>query len=162
MGVVVLYVDDDTIFNERIPILWSIGYFVVDILERGIAKDWTYLTHGVFCLVLGIFNYTTPVCRELHMNSKAVLLECSNPLMHLARKTRNPLHFAAFAAMFTICRIIWMPILSRQLYLAGRDSISDPLQLGLGGFYMLNLFWYYKILKILYQGPSGDAAKKES
>ena len=162
MGLAVLYLDDDTVFNERIPILWSIGYYFVDIVDRVWEWDPVYIAHGTFCFVLGILNYSVPICRELHMNSKAVLLECSNPLMHLARTTRNPLHFAAFALMFTICRIIWMPIMSYQLYQAGRDQfLTDPLQLGLLGFYTLNLFWYHKILRILYQGAKGEAAKKE-
>ena len=50
----------------------------------------------------GVANYVTPVCQELRMTSKAALLEASNPFMHLAKKTRQPGHFALFAAVYTL------------------------------------------------------------
>jgi hypothetical protein len=62
-----MYYNDDSVFNERIPILWSIGYFIVDLVDCGLRGDATYSLHALFCLVLGVSNYTTPVCRELRM-----------------------------------------------------------------------------------------------
>jgi hypothetical protein len=62
-----MYYNDDSVFNERIPILWSIGYFVVDLVDCGLRGDVTYSLHALFCLVLGVANYTTPVLRELRL-----------------------------------------------------------------------------------------------
>jgi hypothetical protein len=67
LGLMSMYYNDDSVFNERIPILWSIGYFVVDLVDCGLRGDVTYSLHALFCLVLGLSNYTTPVCRELRM-----------------------------------------------------------------------------------------------
>jgi hypothetical protein len=67
LGLVSMYYNDDSVFNERIPILWSIGYFVVDMVDCALRGDATYSLHAAFCLVLGVSNYTTPLCRELRM-----------------------------------------------------------------------------------------------
>jgi hypothetical protein len=147
-------------FSERIPILWSLGYFGLDILDCAYRRDWTYLAHGLFCFVLGMFNYHHPIMRELRMNSKATYCELSNPWMHLARKTRKAAHFGMFALVFTLCRIFWLPVLFYQLYVAG-ISIRHPIAITLCGFYSLNMFWYIKIWRILLQGKSGHVVQKE-
>jgi len=160
LGLTSMYFNDDEIFTERIPILWSIGYFVVDLVDCGLRMDITYGFHAIMCLFLGLANYHVPICRELRMNSKASLLEISNPFMHLCKKTRKPLHFAIFALVFTLCRIVWMPVLMFQLHSAG-VAFTNPIQIGLALFYGLNWYWYYKILRIVFEGTSGDTAKKE-
>jgi hypothetical protein len=158
LGALSIFCQSDSRFNERISILWSIGYFAVDIVDCSLRGDGIYLLHGVFCLMLGVANYTTPLCRQLRVNSKASFLELSNPIMHLAKKTRKPLHFALFAIVYTLCRIIWIPILIRQLVSAGM-SWRDPRLVGLLAFYGLNLFWYYKILRIMF-GKREDNKKQ--
>jgi hypothetical protein len=35
LGFMSLYFGDDAVFNERIPTLFSIGYFIVDVLDTG-------------------------------------------------------------------------------------------------------------------------------
>jgi hypothetical protein len=35
LGLVSLYFDNDAVFNERIPTLFSIGYFIVDVVDTG-------------------------------------------------------------------------------------------------------------------------------
>jgi TLC domain len=149
-----------TNFNERIPILWSVSYFLVDTIDCGIRRDWPYLFHAVCCAVLGLANYHTPILRELRMNSKAAFCEVSNPFMHLAKKTRNPLHFGLFAVVFTCCRMLWLPVLYRQLLNAGMEW-KDPILLVLAAFYLLNAFWWIKILRILVEGVMGTTTKKE-
>jgi hypothetical protein len=54
LGLVSMYYNDDRVFNERIPILWSIGYFVVDLVDCGLRGDVTYSLHAAMCLVLGV------------------------------------------------------------------------------------------------------------
>uniref|UniRef100_A0A7S1D3W2 TLC domain-containing protein n=1 Tax=Cyclophora tenuis TaxID=216820 RepID=A0A7S1D3W2_CYCTE len=92
------------------------------------------------------------------MNSKAALCELSNPFMHLSRNTRKPLHFILFATVFFLCRILWIPILVRQLY-DQNIQLHDPIQIVLLSFYGLNLFWFHKIVRILITG--GKSEKKE-
>jgi hypothetical protein len=87
------------------------------------------------------------------------LCELSNPFMHLAKKTRNSAHFLLFATVFTICRVVWIPVLMRQLVVADMPW-TDFRLVCLLAFYVLNWFWYYKILGILVQGVKGGSSKE--
>ena len=78
--------------------------------------------------------------------------------MHLVKKSKKPEHMALFAAVFTIVRIIWLPVLIWQL-LQNDVPVADPRLLCVSAFYLLNLFWYFKILNILYQGAMGGSSK---
>lgn len=140
--------------NERIPILWSLSYFAIDCIDCTMRQDWTYLFHCVCCGLLGLANYNTPILRQLKMNSKATYCELSNPFMHWAKRTRDPKVFALFALVYTCCRIIWLPILYHQL-LQAKMKFNHPVMIVLQGFYGLNCWWYYKILKLLYLGWMG-------
>jgi hypothetical protein len=159
LGLFSIYFNDDSIFNERIPILWSSGYFIVDTIDCLLRRDAAYLLHALFCLLLGFANYLTPLLRALRMNSKATFCELSNSFLHLSKKTRNPVHFALFATVYTLCRIVWLPIMMNQLYNAGM-AWTDPPFLGVMAFYALNVWWYGKILKILVEGVTGKAKKE--
>ena len=148
LGALSLYYHDDAILNERIPILWSLGYFLVDILDCSLRGDVAYLCHAIFCFTLGLANYHTPLLRTLRMNSKATFCELSNPCLHLAQRTRRAAHFGLFAMVFTACRVVWLPVLLAQLQRAGMPW-WDGRWLCLLAFYSLNWFWYAKILRIL-------------
>lgn len=150
LGTISLYWNNDHIFSERIPILWSLSYFIIDLYDCISRYDITYTLHAVFCIGLGLCNYHTILFRTLRMNSKATYLELSNPVMHLAKRTRQPFHFLLFAITFTLCRIVWIPILYYQLL--QHLSLYDIRLLILCAFYMLNVYWYYKIILILYNG----------
>ena len=160
LGITSMYFNDDSVFNERIPILWSIGYFTIDLLDCGYRRDVIYSAHAIFCLVLGVSNYTTPLSRKLRMNSKASLCELSNGFMHLAKRTRKPIHFATFALVFTVCRILWIPYLAKQM-LDHNMELMDPRIVCLGAFYGLNVFWWLKIVKILVTGVKSETKKLE-
>lgn len=157
------------LLNERVPILWSLSYFGVDIVDCALRRDGTYLVHAVCCFVLGVANYQTPLLRKLRMNSKATYCELSNPFMHLAKRTRKPGHFALFAFVFTLCRMLWIPFMLRQLMAPNNSTMTDsdgrrsssnsssltwthPIVLVLLAFYTLNAFWWFKIVRILYDG----------
>ena len=122
--------------------------------------DRDYIIHAGFCLLLGSFNYATPVLRHLRMNSKAALCESSSPFMHLAKQTRNPMHFVLFAIVYTGCRIVWIPVMVKQLLDEGL-ALTNPIQVALLGFYGLNLFWYAKIIRILVDGSRGKKPSKD-
>jgi hypothetical protein len=180
-----------TKYNERIPILWSLSYFIIDIIDCCIRRDFIYALHGICCFVLGCMNYTVPVLQILKMNSKATYCELSNPFMHLAKRTRQPLHFILFAVVYTFCRILWIPIMYYQLIsyehhvhhptttptTDSNDSIVieinripwyHPISCILMAFYILNLYWYMKIINILLTGggskssASGTSTKNHS
>jgi hypothetical protein len=150
-----LYLNDDAIFNERITILWSIPYFLIDIIDCIWERHFTYAIHAFLCLSLGITNYSRPLFRELRMNSKANFIETSTFVLHKAKQNRNPVVFCAFAFTFTCCRILWIPVMMHQLYQNG-ILWYDVSFLLLIGFYGLNLFWYSKIIGILLKGDEKD------
>ena len=80
--------------------------------------------------------------------------------MHLAKRTRKPIHFATFALVFTVCRILWIPYLAKQM-LDHNMELMDPRIVCLGAFYGLNVFWWLKIVKILVTGVKSETKKLE-
>jgi TLC domain len=137
---------------ESIPIVWSLAYFTIDTVDCYRRNDITYLVHALFCAFLGLANYNHPMLYRLKMNSQASFCEFSNPFMHLAKRTRNPIHFALFAVVFTLCRIVWLPHMYRQLQRMGGLQYDHPIMIVFTLFYLLNWYWYYKILAILIGG----------
>jgi hypothetical protein len=161
LGCASLAFRNDELFSERIPILWSLGYFIVDLWDCAIRMDFQYTLHAAACLGLGIGNYASPILRRLRMNSKATLCELSTPFLHLAKLTRRPLHFAMFAVVFTVCRIVWLPIIMYQLHSLGGLPYTDVRVMGVVAFYGLNLYWYHKIIRIMVTGGKGEGGEKE-
>ena len=160
LGAISIYFNDDAIFNERNAILWSMGYFGIDLFECIYRRDVEYTLHAVFCLILGASNYLSPVCRILRMNSKAAFCEISSSFLHLSKQTRKPIHFALFALVYTFCRILWIPYLIYELRLYGLEWWDFRVVCVLG-FYALNVHWYRKIWRILLEGMRGKTAKKD-
>jgi hypothetical protein len=158
LGLISIYYNDDTIFNERITILWSIPYFIVDLVECVYRKHFTYTVHGLVCLILGVGNYQTPLYRMLRMNSKATFIEASSLLLYKTKESRDPVLFMVFAFIYTLCRIVWIPTIMKELLDHGVQW-TEPTLILLTGFYALNWWWYLKILKILYKGLRGESVK---
>ena len=155
-----LYFDDESIFPERNVIMFTLSFFTVDLIDSLRNGDIQYTIHAICCLFLGLSNYNTPTFYRLRMNSKAMYHEISSPFLHWSKKTRKPLHFAMFALAFTLCRIVWLPIMIKQILDDGFPW-KDFRFLVIVAFYTLNLYWYSKIVKILIYGPSKKKNKKE-
>ena len=152
IGWISLYFNDDAIFNERIGIMWSLSYFMVDLIYFAVRCDGPYVLHAALCITLGVANYTTPLLRTLRMNSRAAQCELSTPFLYVSRKTRKPLHFILFALAFTACRIVWIPC--ALIYPVRKHGIewTHWIMASLLTFFGLNCFWYLKILNILRTG----------
>lgn len=159
LGLTSLYNHNDDRFNERIGIAWSLTYFLVDIYDCLVRRDVQYLLHGVLCWTLGVANYLHPVCRLLRTNSRAALCEFSNPVMHYAKRTRTAAAFGLFVAVFTACRIVWIPVMMMSCRQAGM-AWTHPVLLAVTVFYALNWYWYVKMLQILIKGPSRTTTKR--
>jgi hypothetical protein len=160
LALVSIYFNDNTILNERVTILWSLGYFSVDLVDCLWRKNVAFSLHAIFCIVLGIGCYTSPAFRLLRINSKALLCELSSPFMHLAKQTREPLHFIIFALAFFACRIVWLPwFLSdlRHYDLTWYDFRACFLV----AFYGLNVYWFYKILRIIFKAAQGNSKRQD-
>ncbi|CAJ1942394.1 unnamed protein product [Cylindrotheca closterium] len=152
--------DNEEIFPERVGVLWTLSFFVIDFIDCVRVMHTAYLFHAVCVLFLSSCNLMNPSFYRLRMNSRAMYLELSSPFMHLSKKTRNPLHFAIFALMFTCCRVVWIPLIMKRLLDDGLPW-TDYKFLVVIAFYGLNLFWYAKILRIIIFGPPQKEDKKE-
>jgi len=151
-----LYFNDDSIVNERTTILWTSTYFIIDTIESLLMGHIAYILHGSFVLVLGYGNYNIPLLRSLRMNSKAQYIETSSLVLPYVKRYRKPWLFLIFALVFTMCRIIWVPFMMKDLLNNGMEA-SHPIFICVGLFYCLNIHWYIKIIKIAVKG----SGKKE-
>ena len=151
LGSLSLYYDDDSVFNERNTILWSLPYFIVDIIDMLLMGHVLYVGHGVACLLLGLANYNLPLLRSLRMNSKATYIETSSILLYQVKRFRKPWLFGIFAVVYTLCRIIWIPFMVKDLLNHGMEYTS-PVLICMGLFYCLNIHWYIKIVQIAVNG----------
>ena len=158
VGSISLYYFDDDVLKERVGIMFSISYFVVDLFDCIIRYDVNYAIHATLCLCLGYYNFTHPVLFQVRSNSCASFIELSTPIFQLVKYKRTPVLFVLFAISFTLCRIIWVPCIGYYVYSNGVTITELPMLL-LFGFYCLNWYWYSKILKILWTGGGGE--KKE-
>mmetsp|Transcript_623 Transcript_623/g.1480 ORF Transcript_623/g.1480 Transcript_623/m.1480 type:complete len:229 (-) Transcript_623:581-1267(-) len=156
-----LYYNDDSIFNERNGILWSMSYFIIDIIECLSEGHILYVGHGLACVILGLANYNLPLHRSLRMNSKASYIETSSIVMYQVKRKREAWLFAIFAIVYTICRIIWIPIMAKDLLDNGMD-LTHPVIMVLCLFYCLNIHWYIKIVKIAMEGDGRKDWKNEA
>lgn len=161
LGSLSLYYGDDSIVNERIPILWSISYFMIDTMEAILLGHLTYTFHGMIALLLGLGNYNLPILRSLRMNSRASYIETSSLVLPYVKKYRKPWIFFIFAFVYTMCRIVWIPLLIKDLLNNGLGP-SHPVVIGVGLFYCLNIHWYIKIIKITVKGSGKDDDKTKS
>jgi hypothetical protein len=156
-----LYFQNDTIFHERIPILWSMSYFVVDIVDCLYVGHLLYIAHGVVCLCLGVANYNIPLLGSLRMNSKATYIETSSILLYQVKQYRKPWLFLVFAITYTCCRILWIPCMMKELLDNGMEYTHIIFVL-LVLFYLLQVHWWIKILKILITGGGTDTKSQET
>jgi len=155
-----LYYDDNSIMNERVPILWSIAYFIVDTIDSTSRFHLAYSLHGAIALGLGLGNYNIPMLRQLRMNSKASYIETSSLLLPYVKRYRKPWLFFIFALVFTMCRIIWIPCILKALLDNGMKP-THPAVIGVSVFYCLNIYWYIKIIKIALKGSGKEKDGKD-
>ena len=163
-GLASLFLDDDTKFNERNGIFWSLPYFVIDILDCTLMNHWTYILHGLICFGLGMCNYNIPLLRELRMNSRASFIESSSIILYQVKQNRNPVLFVVFAIVYTLCRLVWIPIGIMQPLLEHGVQWTDWIFLVLLVFYGLQIHWWIKIINIIIKGDgkSKKAGEEET
>lgn len=156
-----LYWQSEDRVPETYPIFWSLSYFTVDLLDTLSRADAAFTMHAVISLVLGMNNYWTPLAYQLRMNSKAQCCELSSPFLYLSKRTRKPMHFIYFAIAFTLCRMVWIPYMLMQLYQGGMP-VTDFRFVLVVLFYLLNAFWYSKIIRILIRGGDSPSSSNKA
>lgn len=154
-----LYFSDDSIMRERNTILFSLSYFTADIVDCAWRLDYGYSIHAMLALCIGTLFLNTPACVEGRLISKCCFCELSSPFLFHVKKTKEPRDFVIFAIVFTLCRIVWIPFILKSMHDSGVDW-KDLQMLFVMAMYVLNLYWYSKIINILISGK-GPKQKAE-
>lgn len=148
-----LYIDNEEVFSEAIPLDFSLGFFLVELFDCIIRRDLTFTIHAVISLLL---NYMTsrPTHFALRSGSKGSLCEISTPLYYLWKKTKRKRHFQYFGLVFFLCRLVWVPLfVYKTLQVCGFDDVVVWASIA---FYILQCCFFVKFLTMLlnYQDPN--------
>ena len=139
-----LYVNDDDVLRERVLCMYTWSYFSVDLVDCLIRGDVPFTFHAIFSIIITYWHFTIPICGLVRNQARSLLLETSSPFLLLAKRTRNPLHFAIFAAVFFVVRVLGVPLIVLDLVRNGLPKTHYYI-LGATCFYALNLYWFYRV-----------------
>lgn len=144
LALTTLYVSDETKLKEMYLLCWTQGYFIVDLIYCLWVKDVPFTFHAISSLSLSIFN-SSGILYALRANSKGFLCELSSPFYQKWLETKSKKHFQRFCLAFFVVRIIYLPIF---LY-SCREGLTTTVAIISLGFYLLNVMWFLKGLKML-------------
>lgn len=144
LAVATIMVNDERILKEVFLLSWTQGYFIIDLLYSIGDKDIPFTFHAISSLGLSILNSTGKLY-ALNATSKGFLCELSSPFYQKWMKTKKKSHFQQFCFMFFVFRIVYIPFF---LYTC-REGITRTVAMGSAAFYVLNLIWFVKGLKML-------------
>lgn len=144
LAVATIIVHDETVLKEVFLLSWAQGYFIVDLLYSIADKDIPFTFHAICSLGLTVLNSSGKLY-ALNANSKGFLCELSSPFYQRWMKTKKKSHFQQFAFMFFLFRIVYVPVF---LY-SCREGITTIVAIGSAVFYLLNVAWFLKGLKML-------------
>jgi hypothetical protein len=71
---------------------------------------------GIISLGLGLCSYNISLLRELQMSSKAAMMESSSIVVYQVKQNRDPVLFGIFALVYTLCQIVQIPFMMKELY----------------------------------------------
>ena len=160
IGLLSLYFNDDSIFNERIQVLWNVSYFIVDLADCIIQRNKEYTLHALLCLVMGFYGVTVPIVLSTRTPSKLSFVEISNPFRYMARKTKKVSHSALFFLVYTLCRIVYIPFIIDSLRNVGMQWTAGPMIVTCV-VYGLQLWWWYKMWRIVIKTARGKASRDD-
>jgi len=141
-----LYFDDDKICPELVPILFTLAYFTVDIIDCLVRMDAPFLVHAVLSIGICVFAMREPRYLVLRAVSCGGLTELSSYPLHQWQRSKSKQDFVVFAISFTACRVLWIPYFLPRVY--KEMGFGIPVIAGIGLF-LLNFAWWFKIVHIL-------------
>jgi hypothetical protein len=130
------------------------SYFFVDLIDCIIRRDVVFVIHAL--LALGICGgcLWSPIHHNtLRTVSLGAWVELSTPALHRWYATQTKRDYIIYFALFTLCRIIWIPYVLRQVirqYAAPAMHTMHTVLTVLGTFlYILQLGWYGNMIQTL-------------
>lgn len=139
-----LYFRDDRIFPERLMNIFSMSYFIVDIVDCIIRKDSAFFVHAILGLSTLVGCYTSVIHQTLRSASKGMMIEISTPALYLWKKTHKFSHALLFTTLFIACRIIWLPIYLHMLY-TNETIVTDFVIVSSFLLFPLQLVWVSRL-----------------
>mmetsp|Transcript_15354 Transcript_15354/g.32313 ORF Transcript_15354/g.32313 Transcript_15354/m.32313 type:complete len:249 (+) Transcript_15354:246-992(+) len=133
---------------EKYPVIYSVGFFVVDLVDCFIRGDTTFFIHAVLTLGMKFGAYSSVDHRQLRSISKVFLAESSTPFLNHWKSTKTKHDFRYFFIAFTVVRVIWVPYFIHEVYtihIQERDVIFWPCM----AFITLQLTWFVKMCNML-------------
>lgn len=141
-----IFFNDETVFSEFITLSFTISYFIVDFTDCVIRRDIPFLIHALLSLVTSVGCGLNPIHRSYRSASRGALTEISTYSLHKWQSTKSKTDFIIFFALFTACRIVWIPY-----FIWNAHGVSGFDYQVAGGIciFLLNLFWWFKMISIL-------------
>jgi hypothetical protein len=141
-----IFFKDDAVFSEFITLSFTMSYFIVDFVDCVIRRDIPFLIHALLSLVTILGCGLNPIHRSYRSASRGALTELSTYSLHKWQNTKSKTDFIIFFVLFTACRIFWIPY-----FMWGAYGVSgfDFQVIGGISIFLLNLFWWFKMISIL-------------
>eukprot|EP00804_Cyclotella_cryptica_P018753 CCRYP_007242-RA/>CCRYP_007242-RA protein AED:0.05 eAED:0.05 QI:432/1/1/1/1/1/2/363/224 len=147
--------------TERIPSCWSSSYFIVDVLDCIVRRDVMWGFHGFISLLLNVLTARSAAHRGLRSASKGFFTEASTPFFNYWKTHKSYKSFLTFFASFTLCRIVWVPFFVYRTYAFHLDGEIDYLMWPSVMFYVLQLFWYAKMVGMIFHYKTPEEIREE-
>uniref|UniRef100_A0A7S3QJR7 TLC domain-containing protein n=1 Tax=Chaetoceros debilis TaxID=122233 RepID=A0A7S3QJR7_9STRA len=145
MSVANLCINNDSVFPESIILSWGIGYFLADLIDCIVRRDFMFAIHSILAITLLPFGWKGELYAK-KAGSLAYFIEFSSPCYHKWLQSKKRSDFIVFIVTFFACRIIYVPIF---FTLIGAEDNSF-LMVGIILFYLLNIAWFTKASCLLF------------
>jgi len=155
-----LGIANEDVFSEMIPILFTLSYFIVDILDCLVRQDFMFMLHAILSIGICITTVSHPIHLQLRSVSQGGLTEFSTYPLHQWQRTKKRKDFLIFALLFTLCRIFWIPYFIYHIYIELDHTVDFQVIAGLGLFF-LNFMWWFKIINIVLNYKETKTEKSE-
>jgi len=152
-------INDEAKFSEFLLLAFTLAYFIVDFVDCILQRHLPYFFHALLSILLVVGCGCSPIHRSYRSGSRGALTELSTYHLHKWQSTKQKSDFITFFVLFAICRILWIPYFVWGVY---RVSGLDYQVVGAICIFLLNLFWFFKMIPILknYDTKRSDAKKK--
>jgi hypothetical protein len=141
-----IFFNDEAVFSEFTTLSFTLSYFIVDFVDCVIRRDIPFFIHALLSLITMVGCGLNPIHRSNRSGSRGAMTELSTYSLHKWQKTKSKTDFIIFFVLFTACRIIWIPYFMWGIY---SDSGLDFQMVGGSCIFLLNLFWWFKMVSIL-------------
>lgn len=140
--------------NEGHLVSIMLGYFISDLYNVIMKKQYDMVFHHVFCTVFIYYIYHKfphDNVYETNAVSKAAILEISTPFLNLYKNTKKPIYGIMLLITFFLSRIVWLTYIVLKNFSVPFEILGYTERLFMIFFVLLNYWWYMKMVRIAKQ-----------